>query len=204
VGKDFWDSKHWYSKTLSQAKVPVLVNKSLFTPSTEAFAVTECESNHTKWTNTVAYYKEEKNSWGLQLPDKKTKDEKEEEGNAEDPLHDAKYTSSSGGQKRFGTYSKTGLERYGSLMMTIKNNAKTNAKAVADFEKKFLAKLKEDDEVGDDGLPSRKKGGKKRKIAGDGGKKKRAKVVFVCDSDDSDDEGSIGGDSDATTLEEEV
>ena len=70
---------------------------------------------------------------------------------------------------------------------------------VANFETKFLEKLKLADEVGDDGLPSKGKSGKKRKIAGAGGKKKRAKVVMDLDSD-SEEEPDLGSTSDDDTT----
>ena len=67
----------------------------------------------------------------------------------------------------------------------MKKNAKQNAKAIEQFETKFLEKLKVEDAIGDDGLPANKKNGKKRKIPGDG-PKKRQKVTISTDSDDED------------------
>ena len=162
--------------------------------------MTECDNNHTKWCNTVEFYNQEGNNFNTDLPDKKTNDDKKESGEAEDPLHDAKYTSSSGGQKRFGTYSEAGLKYFSGMQNTLKGRAKGNAKEIAAFETKFLEKLMVADEVGTDGLSLKKKNGKKRKIPGQGGPKKRAKVTICMDSDTEDEDGD---DSDATTLDEQ-
>ena len=188
VGKENWDVKQYYCTKMSEASFPALGGKSMFPPSTEAFVVVEYDNNFGRWTSTVDFYKQEGNSFKTSLPAKKTKEDKELPGYAGDPLHDAKFTSSSGGQKRFGTYSEKGLKFFSGLQKILKSNAKTNAVDIAAFETKFLAKLKVADAIGEDGLPTNKKdGSKKRKCPGDG-PKKRQKVII---STDSDDEGEL-------------
>lgn len=165
----------------------------------------ECENNHQKWTNTVDYFKEKGHTFSTKLPEKRTKEDKESSTDPADPLHDAKFTSSVGGQKRFGTYSVEGLKYFAGLQKTLKANAALHAKPIAEFETKFLEKLKVADEVGDDGKPTKNKKGKKRKTPGDGGGKKRTKVVISLDSDDEEEqaaEENEDSDGDETTLGE--
>lgn len=185
VGKEHWDVKQYYCTKMSDAIFPVLGGKSMFPPSTEAFVVVEYDNNFGRWTNTVNFYQQKGNNFKTTLPPKKDKEQKEAADYKGDPLHDGKYTSSSSGQKRFGTYSVLGLEVFAKFQKILKQNAKQNAKAIEQFETKFLEKLKVEDAIGDDGLPTNKKNGKKRKIPGDG-PKKRQKVTISTDSDDED------------------
>lgn len=195
--------------------MPNMEGKSLFPPSTEAFTVTEYDNNSIKWSKTVDFFNQEGNNFATTLPAKKTKEEREQPGNDHDALHDAKYTRTNGGQKRFGSYLKEGLEYFGMTQKKLKKIKKDHPVQTLEWEENFLQLLRTADGVGDDGVPTTGKGGKKRKIPGQGGPKKRAKVVLCFDSDDEDEEempervatspssNDDDEDSEATTLDDD-
>ena len=164
-----WKAEMAYYTPLTEAKDKE--NYTLFTASTEAMLITFVKSNETKWGHQVEYYKANGGNVKAHLPKKMNKKaleaEKAKNPNFEDPnakYHIADFTSSDAGRVEHATYSQQGLMFYGKMLKSIKHSRKNEVAAIKQFEKDFMAGLKQRDGIAADATgPGKKKRGRGKK-----------------------------------------
>jgi len=179
VGCSEWPENTRKNCTMLTKGTSVDKTKQLFTPSTEAFMFIMFKNCHAKWTKVMEYYKKE-GSYTKNMPERMTKKQKEEAGR-KDEMHDALYSDANAGQKRFGSFSKEGVDEFKALTLEI-----TNGRA----EKDVLAEMHKVEKAF---LNSYQKKCKDEGKKGDSSGKKRKRSAL--DDDDVEEEGEdIGED----------
>ena len=174
---------------------------TLFTASMEAMLITYVKSNETKWGHQVEYYKANGGNVKAHLPKKMNKKaleaKKAKDPNFEDPnakYHIANFTSSDAGRVEHATYSEQGLMFYGKMLKAIKRSRKNEAAAIKQFEKDFMAGLKQRNGIAADATgPGKKKRGRGKKSGAVAEDHTPKKMRIELEEEDSD--------SDATVLE---
>lgn len=164
-----WGSqvKYYFPASTTTTKVGT-ATKVLFTASTDAFIYIILDNNWTKWIATAKFLKKAGN-WKATLPKQKPKvfnNATKEWERPPDIMHDAKYTSSDGGQVQNGTFKSEGIKLFSDMMAKVKAARKDNIQAMVDMENKFLPLFR--DMAGKPHQRVQKSGKKKRKSAGDG------------------------------------
>ena len=132
-----WNRPRVLQETICEAKDENNGGGLLFTASHEAIVMITLDSNMDKWTATYNYYKEQ-GSYTAKVPDPPPKDA---DGNPQpDPYRDVKYTTTAGGQQKYGSFNDEGINRFFELTKRIRDNRKNQSAKFAKFELDFLAK----------------------------------------------------------------
>ena len=168
-----WNAKTKYYKCISDATIPGMPDKPLFTPSHEAFVVLVYENCRDKWIARRKWYAE--NPSETRLPGRKDEWKEHE-------IYVTKYTNQDKGQATFSGWAPEGLQQFMKYRKAIKkrwNDAPDECRAV---EESVLQLLKDEKgKLGATAQEDRNLSGKKRK------QEQQAEVVVIVTAD-SDEE----------------